>query len=108
MARCELTRHATFFQGFESISGLDFHPDALNKGRKLIERQECGEGHLRNVHEIIYRNDKITRIFAECIPQTKLNLNEDYKIKFIVAEDRQVLEGSCTCPAGTIGMNYTV
>ena len=102
MSRTEAKIHATFFTGFEPISGLQFHPDVLNKAEKLIERQESQEGRLRNVHEIIYKSDKITRIFAECIPQTKLN-QTDYSIKFIVSEDRTVLEANCGCVAGTRG-----
>ena len=76
MARTRKTIQSTFYEDFEAISGLTFKDEAQRKGSMLIEGQAEGQGHLRNVHEIVYKFDKITQIFAVCLPQTKLNENE--------------------------------
>ena len=76
MARTRKMVNSTFYEDFEAITGLTFGKEAQRKGSMLIEGQEEGQGHLRNVHEIVYKYDKITQIFAVCLPQTKLNENE--------------------------------
>ena len=73
MARTRPQINSTFYEDFEAISGLTFGSEAFRKGAMLIETQAEGSGHLRNVHEIVYKYDKITQIFAVCLPQMKLN-----------------------------------
>ena len=96
----------TNYCGFDTLIGLKFNPRPKTEGAKLIEEQENGGGHLRNVHWINFDNkENVSLIISESLPQMKLNENQDYLISFnVVKTDQpyvhQVVETHCTCPSG--------
>ena len=100
---------ATLTNSFDPISGLHFEPKSRNKieAEHLIEGQgEVEGGHLRNIREVMFRDDtNYTIISAKCLPQMRLNEKDDYSVFLkITSPERKVLYDKemtvCTCPSG--------
>ena len=101
---------ATLTNSFDPVSGIELEEKSRNKteSERLIEDQgEEHGGHLRNIREVVFRNDKsFTVISAMCMPQMKLNEKVDYSVylKIGPSPERKVLYDPeitiCTCPSG--------
>lgn len=82
--------------GFASISPPFFRPDIAKTGKAMFQA-----GRVCGLKEFEYTNP--VEIHGRCVPQMSVN-KTPYLVRLCLSDTRQVIESTCSCPAGISGM----